>query len=500
MTKEKKQIWGSHLGESPEKLMVEFCAGRDVSLIPMADAELVPFDLWTNRAHSIMLHRQGIMTTEQLRGVLDALATLEADWQAGKFQLDPALEDVHMNIERFVTEKAGAEAGGRTHTGRSRNDQVACDMRLYMRSALLDLGQALTELADQLLPLAREHSKTVLPGFSHHQPAMITSWGHWLCAYNQAILRDLERVRHGYDLVNRNPLGAAAGFGTSWPIDREHTTELLAFARVDLNTLDCISSRWEQEAQVAQIFGMVMNHLSLMAQDLILLSHPYWGMVTLPDSYVTGSSIMPQKRNPDFAEVVKGKTAWVHGIVAGLTGLPRAGMSGYNRDSQLSKYAVMDVVRECRSAPTLMQGAFANLRVNEDVMRERLGSGFLMAADFADALARTLGLPFRTCYNIAADAVGRVSDGGIITAQAAAEALTAAGQPPEAAQSILDDLEDPQMVVNWRQHSGAPAHFPVRVQAETMASELATISPWIAKEKKKLDAAYQACQQYVPEI
>ena len=496
MSKTKEQIWGSHLRESPQKLLVEFCAGRDVAPLPMADADLLPFDVWTNRAHSIMLHEQGVMSKEQLQAVLGALHELEKKWEVGGFALDPALEDVHMNVERFVTSLGGEEAGGRTHTGRSRNDQVACDMRLYLRGALLDLGETLTSLAESLLPKAREHADTVLPGFTHHQPAMATTWGHWLCAYVQAILRDLERVHHAYNLINRNPLGAAAGFGTSWPLNRERTTELLAFARVEANTLDCISSRWEAEAQVAQTFAMMMNHLSLMAQDLILLSHPYWGMISLPDSYVTGSSIMPQKRNPDFAEVVKGKTAWVHGVVVGLFGLPRAGMSGYNRDSQMSKYAVMDVVRECRAAPVLMQGALQSLTVNKEVMAQRLGQGFLMAADFADALARTLGLPFRTCYNIAADAVGRVSEGEIITAQAAAEALQAAGQPPEAAQSVLNDLEDPARVVSWRQHTGAPAPDAVRAQVDAMEQELAGLSSFVVEQKSILDGAYQRCREY----
>jgi argininosuccinate lyase len=496
MSAPKRQIWGHHLAAPPDELMVRFCAGRDVTPLPMADGELLPFDLWTNRAHAIMLRRQGILDAALLRRQLDALATLEDEWQAGRFQLQPELEDVHVNVERFVADRAGAEAGGRLHTARSRNDQVVCDSRLFLRAALLEFGEALAGLAGALLEQAAAHTNTALPGFTHHQPAMLTTWGHWLCAYAQALCRDLERVRHAVDLVNRNPLGSAAAFGTSWPIDREFTAELLGFDRVDSNTLDSVSSRWEHEAQAANVYALAMNHLAVMAQDLILLSHPYWRFVSLADAYVTGSSIMPQKRNPDFAEVIKGKCAWLVGMTAGLLALPKGWMSGYNRDSQMAKYAILDIVRECQPAPVILQAVFASLTVNRDVMRAALDTGFLAATDFADATARALGIPFRAAYDVAATAVRLSGNAGRITAEAATQALQQAGLDPAPVRGVLADLADPARILAWRQHTGSPAPESVRAQIATLRAEVARLSAEFPRRRAQWDAAWTRCREW----
>jgi argininosuccinate lyase len=496
MSGTKAQIWGSHLNEPPDRLMLEFCAGRDVKALPMADEVLLPFDLWTNRAHVIMLGRQGIVPGDVAGQALRALTELEADWDAGRFSLQPELEDVHVNVERFVTARAGAEVGGRLHTGRSRNDQVACDMRLYLRASLLDFGAALATLLRSVLQQAAQHVETVMPGFTHTQPAMVTTWGHWLCSYAQALLRDLERVDSVFVQVNRSPLGAAAAFGTSWPIDREFASELLGFDRVDRNTLDSIASRWEHEAQAAQVFALALDHLATIAQDLILLSHPYWGLLRLADAYVTGSSIMPQKRNPDFAEVIRGKCAWLSGMVAGLLALPKGGMSGYNRDTQISKYAIMDVVRECRTAPLVMAGALDTLKVERDAMREALKRGFLDAADFADLVALELKLPFRAAYDVAAAAVRLSGHAGRIVPEAAERAMAQAGHSPERARPILADLADPARLVARRRHTGSPAPDSVRAQIQAFTAELDAAARQFSGRRAKLDAAWQRCRAW----
>ncbi len=493
-----RQIWGGHLSAPPDPLMVAFTAGRDVTALPMADAVLLPFDLWTNRAHAIMLQRQGILDRTTLKRILTALKELEQQWREGRFELDPALEDVHVNVERFVSDTQGEEIGGFLHTGRSRNDQVACDMRLYLRAVLLELGASVSTLTATLLEQAAAHAGTAMPGFTHHQPAMITTWGHWLCSYAQALCRDLERVRFAIEQVNRNPLGAAASFGTSWPLDRELTAELMGFGRVDLNTLDCIGARWEHEAQTAMVHANLMNHLAVICQDLILLSHPYWGMIALPDAYVTGSSIMPQKRNPDFAEIVKGKAAWLGGMVAGLLAIPKGGMSGYNRDTQITKHAVMDVVRECQPAPILLNDLFGGLTVNTARMRECLEQGFLGAADFADALARALALPFRACYEIAASAVGKSGDSGSITEAAAREALSEAGHDAQAASDVLRGLGDPATILSWRQHSGAPSPEAVHSQITVLRREREEHAAALSGIASRIAEARQRCLEYKP--
>jgi argininosuccinate lyase len=386
--------------------------------------------------------------------------------------------------------------GGRIHTGRSRNDQVACDMRLYLRASLLDFGAALETLARAVLRQAAQHVDTVMPGFTHTQPAMVTTWGHWLCSYVQALLRDLERVLGAFVQVNRSPLGAVASFGTSWPIDREFASELLGFDRVDCNTLDSIGSRWEHEAQAAQVFALAMDHLATMAQDLILLSHPYWGFVRLADAYVTGSSLMPQKRNPDFAEVIRGKCSWLGGMVAGLLALPKGGMSGYNRDTQISKYAILDVVRECRAAPLVMAGALDTLTVDRETMRAALQRGFLDATDFADLVALELKLPFRAAYDVAATAVRLSGDAGRIAPEAAERALAQAGHSPERARPILADLADPARLIARRRHTGSPAPDAVRAQIQAFTSELDAAAGSLAVRRAKLDAAWQRCRDW----
>ena len=496
MNPDKAQIWGSHLNAAPDELMLRFCAGRDVSPLPAADHELVPFDLWTNRAHAIMLQRQGIITAGNLRAILLALAGLEADFRKGDFQLDPAAEDVHINVERYVSALAGEDAGGRLHTARSRNDQIACDMRLYLRQALLELGQGVVGLAQRLLESAGRHTETLMPGFTHHQPAMITTWGHWLCAHAQALTRDLERIALALQLVNRNPLGAAASFGTSWPIDRAFTGELMAFEQVELNTLDCISARSELEAQVAFTCVGLMNHLAVMGQDLMMLGHPYWGMLGLPDSFVTGSSIMPQKRNPDFAEVMKGKTAWVIGMSTGLMGLSKGTMSGYNRDSQWSKYAVMDILRECQPAAPLMRAVFTELKVDQAAMRTRLKEGYLAAADFADALARTLELPFRSAYDIAATAVRYAGDAGEITAEAALRAIEESGHSTRRAEEIVTELSDPSRILARRSHTGSPEPEQVKEQIRRFDAILVQRQMELDTLQRKCERAFERCANW----
>ena len=214
MGKKQPQIWGKHLSNPPDEQNVLFCAGRDVQEIPMADQILLPFDIWTNRAHCIMLHKQEIISGSCLRKILTGLGKLENLIEEGNFELDPKKEDVHINVEDFVTEDQGVDAGGRMHIGRSRNDQTACDMRLYLRSSCLNLFFAVKNFASALILKAEENAESVMPGFTHYQPAMVTTWGHWLCSYIQGLCRDLERLAFTLSLINRNPLGAAAAFGT----------------------------------------------------------------------------------------------------------------------------------------------------------------------------------------------------------------------------------------------------------------------------------------------
>jgi argininosuccinate lyase len=239
-----------------------------------------------------------------------------------------------------------------------------------------------------------------------------------------------------------------------------------------------------------------MAHLSSLSQDLILLSHPYWGMLRLSDKHVSGSSIMPQKRNLDFAEVIRGKTAWTAGMVTGLLAIPKGAMSSYNRDSQITKYAALDVVRECRAAPTVLQHVIEGVTVDEKAIKARLGQGFLAAADFADMLARALDLPFRAAYGLAATAVRLSGDAGTITPDAARQALSDAGHSAAPVQTILADLSDPSRVVSWRKHTGAPAPEAVKQQIAWLRADTQRLTAFIPEQRTALDAAWKRCREW----
>ncbi|MCP4295134.1 MAG: argininosuccinate lyase [Proteobacteria bacterium] len=458
---QKSQVWGSRLKSAPDQLNIEFCAGRDVSVIPMAEDSLLIFDIWTNMAHSKMLEKQSIISPTELDEIRNALIRLEKEFIEGSFILDPEKEDVHTNIEAYITDICKVEAGKKIHTGRSRNDQVATDMRLFLRSQVLELIEQVSVLISSILEVAQKEMQSLMPGFTHHQPAMFTTMGHWLTAWSQGLIRDCERLLQDLHLLNRCPLGAAASFGTSWPIDREYTAKLLGFSGVEENTLDCISSRGENEARLGATLSVFMNHLSTISQDIILLSTPYYGMITLDDRFVTGSSIMPQKRNPDFAEVIKSKASMCHGMLSSLLGIQKGAMSGYNRDTQQTKYLVMDLFRECFNAPLVLSGVIESMNVEREVMYQKCEQGFMNSADVADWLARQFHLSFRNCYGLLSLAVKFSEKEGILTLEAMQRAIKETGLVIDVEQSTITFLNSPSAMLDKKQHIGAPSPYSV---------------------------------------
>ena len=492
-----QQVWGSHLSTSPNEANVLFCAGRDVTTLPMADAVLLPYDLWTNRAHAIMLCKQGIIPIEMAHSLLEGLNQIEDLAKQGKFELDPTKEDVHINVESFLTEKLGSNVGGRIHTARSRNDQAACDLRLYLRQACLDLEIQLLQFTKTLLKrVENPESQLTLPGFTHYQPAMLTSWGHWLCSYLQGLVRDLKRAEFCYQLLNKNPLGAAASFGSSWDIDRQFTTDLLGFDGIEINTLDCISSRGESEAQLVQVYAFVMNHFSMIAQDLIILSFPYVGIIEIDEAFVTGSSIMPQKKNPDFAEVIRSKAAYVQGALTTILGTQKASLSGYNRDSQQNKYLACDVIRECLPAATILSGVFDSLKLNPQRMQELCYLGFMNATDIADLLAQRLQIPFRDSYHILANAVKYSQKSGQLSVEALTQALEESALQVHIPQKELESWSDPEFLINCRTHVGSPSHEQIKNHCNHFNQELSDIENSINQRQQKIQNSYQQCLQW----
>lgn len=345
-----QKLWGERFEKMPTQEMVNFLSGRDVKGIPPSDERLIPYDLWGSRAHVLMLYQQGILSQGDSKKILRGLKEAERLYQKGKFRLDPSQEDVHSNTEGFLIRRIGIEYGGKVHTGRSRNDQIVLDMRLYLRDKTLGFVEGLIALMEALLQKGIKHRMTIVPGYTHHQHAVATTFGHLLLAFAEGLGRDTQRLIDWFHLFNKNPLGAAAGFGTSFNLDRGLTSKLMGFDGSAENVTDPVTQRWEPEADLAYAAAVMMNHLSTIAQTLILLSTSEFNMVRLNDRHCSGSSIMPQKRNPDSLEVIKAKASFAHGMVVSLLSTGRSLFAGYNRDTQWTKYWIMDVVDECQPA------------------------------------------------------------------------------------------------------------------------------------------------------
>ncbi|HXZ36866.1 MAG TPA: argininosuccinate lyase [Thermodesulfobacteriota bacterium] len=392
---ENKKLWGKRFEKKPSALAEAFTSGRDVRGISPADQRLIPYDLWGSRAHVVMLVRQRIIPRRDARLLVTGLREIEKYWQRGSFNLDPSLEDVHTNVEGWLIEKFGIEVGGKLHTARSRNDQVALDMRLYLRDCNLGFVSGLSSLIQTLLRRAKEHRGVITPGYTHHQSAQVTTLGHIWLSFAGAFSRDVQRFQDWYNRFNENPLGSMTGYGTTFPIDRFLTSKLLGFDGLCENSLDPIQNRWEAEAELGFAVSAMMNHLSSLAQTLILFSTAEFGFVKLDDAYSTGSSMMPQKRNPDTLEVMKAKASAAQGFLASLLSIGKALFLGYNRDTQWTKYLILDLVDECLSAAPLMGEIISSLKISRKEMEARSQAGFIAAPELVEQMVQEWKIPFR---------------------------------------------------------------------------------------------------------
>src|SRR6185436_17660907 len=348
-------------------------------------------------AHARMLAACGILAKRDLKSIESGLARIRREIEAGRFEWSLDAEDVHLNIERRLTALIG-EAGKRLHTARSRNDQVATDLRLWLSDEIDAIREELRNLARALLDQAQRHSALVMPGFTHLQVAQPVTFGHHLLAYVEMLLRDDERLAQCRARVNRLPLGAAALAGTSFPIDRERVARALGFEGLCENSLDAVSDR-DFAIEFCAAAALVMVHLSRLAEELVLWSSPRFGFVKLPDAFCTGSSIMPQKKNPDVPELVRGKTGRVFGHLVALLALMKAQPLAYNKDNQEDKEPLFDTVDTVRDCVALFAGLGAGLQPVAERMRAAALEGHATATDLADYLVRK-GVPFRDAHAI----------------------------------------------------------------------------------------------------
>jgi len=411
-------MWGGRFAASPAEIMQEINASIGF------DKALSPQDIRGSKAHAAMLAEQGIISRADAKEILKGLDAVAAEIEAGRFEFKTALEDVHMNVESRLKDLIG-EPAGRLHTARSRNDQVATDFRLYVRDRLDRFDAALIRLQLALSRKAEAHAATVMPGFTHLQPAQPVTFGHHLMAYVEMLARDRGRFADARKRLNESPLGSAALAGTSFPIDRHMTAQALGFDKPMDNSLDGVSDR-DFALETLAAAAICAVHLSRFAEEIVIWVTPQFGFIRLTDKFTTGSSIMPQKRNPDAAELTRAKVGRIAGafqsLVLVMKGLPLA----YSKDMQEDKEVTFDALDSLDLALAAMAGMVEDMEPNVEAMRAAAGRGFSTATDLADWLVRTLRMPFREAHHVT----------GRIVAEAEARGVGLENLPLEAMQAV----------------------------------------------------------------
>ncbi len=448
------QQWGGRFSEPTDAFVQRFTASIQF------DQRLYRHDIQGSIAHATMLETAGVLTAEERDAIINGLKEVQADIESGRQEWSIPLEDVHMNVESALTGKIGI-TGKKLHTGRSRNDQVATDIRLWLRDEIDAIGTELTRLQDGMVKLAEHEADTIMPGFTHLQTAQPVTFGHHLLAWNEMLERDFGRLQDCRKRVNQSPLGAAALAGTTYPINRELTASLLGFEAPTRNSLDSVSDR-DFAIEFCGFASLLMTHLSRMSEELVLWTSAQFDFIDLPDRFCTGSSIMPQKKNPDVPELVRGKTGRVNGHLISLLTLMKSQPLAYNKDNQEDKeplFDTVDTVKDCLRAFADMVPA---IEAKKASMLEAAKRGFSTATDLADYLVRK-GVAFRDAHEI----VGKSVAFGIQEGKDLSEMSLAELQ--QFSDTIADDVFDVLTLegsVAARDHIGGTAPNQVRAAAQ----------------------------------
>ena len=446
------KTWSGRFNEPVSELVKKYTGSIDF------DKRLAKWDIDGSLAHAEMLKRVGVLSEQDLAAIQQGMAEIIEDIKSGSLEWSLDLEDVHMNIERRLTDKIG-DAGKRLHTGRSRNDQVATDIRLWLRDEITVIQDLIQGLQASLLDLAEQNVDVVMPGFTHLQVAQPVSFGHHMLAYVEMLGRDFERMVDCRKRVNRMPLGAAALAGTTYPIDRSITAELLGFEQICQNSLDAVSDR-DFAIEFTAAASLVMVHLSRLSEELILWMSPRVGFIDIADRFCTGSSIMPQKKNPDVPELVRGKTGRVVGHLMGMIVLMKSQPLAYNKDNQEDKEPLFDTVDTLVDTLRIYADMMRGVTVKADNMRAAVMQGFAMATDLADYLVKK-GMPFRDSHEVVARAVRFADDKGVDLSELAFVDL--AQFSDLIAEDVFEHLT-PEGALNARDHIGGTAPAQVRTQ------------------------------------
>ncbi|MGC1455484.1 MAG: argininosuccinate lyase [Nitrospirota bacterium] len=447
--------WGGRFTEATNKLVEEFTAS-----VPY-DWRLYPYDIAGSIAHATMLAKTGIITKNESRRIIRGLRDILREIAAGAFDFSLELEDIHMNIEDRLIRKIGP-VGGKLHTARSRNDQVALDIRMYLRDEIAEIHELLGLLQNVVISLAELHRDVVMPGYTHLQRAQPVLFGHHLLAYYEMFDRDRGRLVDCFRRVNVMPLGAGALAGTVLPIDRKYVARLLAFAGICENSIDAVSDR-DFSIEFTAACAQIMMHLSRFAEELVIWSSSEFGFITIGDAFTTGSSIMPQKKNPDVAELTRGKTGRVYGSLTALLTIMKGLPLAYNRDMQEDKEPVFDAADTVRHSLAVYTEMLKNVTVHKDAMRKAAEDGFITATDLADYLVRK-GVPFRRAHEIVGKAVLLASERGCGLRNVALEEYRKLS--PLIREDVYDALSLEASVGRRTSYGGtAPSNLKKRLQA-----------------------------------
>jgi argininosuccinate lyase len=449
------RMWGGRFEHEPDEILEEINASIDF------DRKLYAQDIAGSKAHAAMLAKQGIIGAEDARKIAHGLDTILSEIEGDKFKFTRSLEDIHTHVEARLAELIGPSAG-RLHTARSRNDQVATDLKLYVRDAIDALDKALVALQLALVEKAADHAETVMPGFTHLQTAQPVTFGHHLLAYVEMLERDRGRLADARKRMNESPLGAAALAGTSFPIDRDETAKALGFDRPAANSLDAVSDR-DFVLETLSTASIAAIHLSRFAEEIVVWSSPSFGLVKLSDRFTTGSSIMPQKRNPDAAELVRAKTGRIVGalmqMLMVMKGLPLA----YSKDMQEDKESTFDALSTFSLLIAAMTGMVRDLVPDEKRMKSAAAEGYATATDLADHLVQKLGIPFRESHEITGKIVAKAAETGVALHRMPVTDMQAID--PRITQEALDVLSVAHSVASRTSYGGtAPKNVRSQVR------------------------------------
>lgn len=461
--KTSSQLWTGRFTEATDAFVEAFTASEHF------DRRLYRHDIRGSIAHAKMLASVGVLSAEERDAIVAGLQDILGEIERGEFAWSPALEDVHMNIEKHLTDRIG-DAGKKLHTGRSRNDQVATDIRLYLRDSIAEIVGELVRFQSGLVELAEREADTIMPGFTHLQVAQPITFGHHMLAWYEMLVRDQSRLEDCAKRMNVMPLGSAALAGTSFPIDRDFTARELGFDRPSPNSLDAVSDR-DFAIEFASAAAITMTHLSRMAEELIIWASPLTGFIELPDRFCTGSSIMPQKKNPDVAELVRGKTARVNGHLVALLTLMKSQPLAYNRDNQEDKEPLFDIIDTLRDSLHAFGDMVPALTVNAEALYQAARKGFATATDLADYLVRR-GVPFRDAHEVVGRAVRYATDRGKDLAELE---LTELQQFSDQIGADVYDVLTLEGSVAARAHVGGTAPEQVRAQVALARQRLAAL-------------------------